>query len=296
MKLNGRTVGYAMITPAQIGQAVSEYLVANPDVVEDAVLTFMDKQNQPIACVYNGIELPPLPKWDNEAYPYAAMSVSFDSDGNPKSAYLALMPREGILMSTGDGKPLALHLSVGDTYLSSSWYSYNAGAFVFSEPKETMLTNEGQQGRIMNASAIKWTNYDISDSTSGELFLAASDPVPVYDDSDANTGLPVVDLDEYYDDMVEDGAQHPCPEAMAEILERCVTQGMPCIFKMLFEDGYAASYLCNCDMIMDLDQNFMGVWFSFYVGKLADNFYLYKYTFLKLYEDDAWQYVVEYNG
>lgn len=140
---------------------------------------------------YDGFVLPALPEWDKETYLYAAMSVSFDSDGNPRSAYLALMPREGVLLSTGEGMPLALHLSVGETYLSSSWYSYNSNEFKFSEPKETTLTNAAQQGRIMNANTLKWTNYDIIDSTTGKLFLAESDPIPVSGIVDYDGDIPI---------------------------------------------------------------------------------------------------------
>ena len=114
----------------------------------------------------------------------------------------------------------------------------------------------------------------------------------------ASAGLPVVDLDKYYDndEIVEDGDAHPCPEAMAEILERCSTQGIPCIFKLSFEDGYVASYLCNCDILSFDGKEFLGVYFIFYVGKLTDSLFMYKYMFIKLFEDDVWQYVVNYGG
>lgn len=43
MVINGKTVGYAMITPAQIGEAVKEYLAENPSVVDEAGFLLTDR-------------------------------------------------------------------------------------------------------------------------------------------------------------------------------------------------------------------------------------------------------------
>jgi hypothetical protein len=116
--------------------------------------------------LYNGVELPQLPEWDKETYPYA---------------YLYYGVNDGIYFSVGEhtlicfDKPLTRYdgyaLPQGNGFVR---YKSVNGAFV--------LLGEYQSGSLLSitdtyATAI-WSNKDFLYSD-GTLYLKASEPVPV---------------------------------------------------------------------------------------------------------------------
>lgn len=161
MKLNGRTVGYAMITPAQIGKAVDEYLATNPDVFA-----------KPVSCIYNGNELPPLPAWDKTAYPYAFIR-KFGID-----MYLVLSDTYEFHQHPTAG---TWCVKAADDYIN--YKSDRSGTLT-----ETVYAPWEQCEQVdIPSCAIKnviWANFNIVNSD-GSVYLAASDPVPVYPDGAA---------------------------------------------------------------------------------------------------------------
>lgn len=109
--------------------------------------------------LYNGIELPALPAWDKEKYPYA--SIADDGSGY---YYLDYSAKPTIVSAAGN---------VG-------W----GGAMYMCKQGQTDWVRDGVEGIIFPT--LIWANYDAyyADSAgdvAGTLYLPASDPVPVPD-------------------------------------------------------------------------------------------------------------------
>ena len=119
---------------------------ADPDVPDDPA-------GDPVAYLYNGVKLPPLPEWDREVYPYAVI-VQNNSDSEIYSFMV-------------DDEPFTVG-AAGDTerLFPGASYKHNDGEWVSAS------------GQI-NCKAI-WTNTDLY-TTDGALSLERSDPVPVYE-------------------------------------------------------------------------------------------------------------------
>ena len=124
-------------------------------------------EKQPVAYLYNGVKLPALPKV--EGYPYAIIR----SFPHYQYAYLSIAPEYvfttdwlGISAVVRFPKGLISYLVRwdGDDGLPSEW------------SEEAVISNSSDT----NLEAISWSNFDIY-TPSGDLYLAASDPIPVYE-------------------------------------------------------------------------------------------------------------------
>ena len=130
----------------------------------------------PIAYSYNGTVLPKLPEWDREQYPYAYIDY-YDSTGNSYSFFVTSKP----LRWYAGGFVIGFPLNDPDALASVFRWRYRpAYADGWYE------TGESDNAGIYYGGV--WTNTDIyypddySDETlAGTLFLAASEPVPVYE-------------------------------------------------------------------------------------------------------------------
>lgn len=113
--------------------------------------------------IYNGTELPALPEWDKETYPYAYLAVQGSS-----MAYLYMFrdPKHLIYDNLG---AMCTIVSTGETYLKSN----SIGGKDFGEPTEITATFDQPLH-----SAIAWANYNIL-TADGTVYLAASEPIPV---------------------------------------------------------------------------------------------------------------------
>lgn len=113
--------------------------------------------------LYNGIELPELPEWDKETYPYVFMYVI-----NYLGKYLATLycfSEPHHLTVPNDKGVYAIGVFLGEKYLTGG----------FSELTEE--TGTDPNGHRITTSP-HWANYDILNND-GTLYLAASDPIPV---------------------------------------------------------------------------------------------------------------------
>lgn len=107
---------------------------------------------------YNGVVLPTLPEWDKETYPYA------------------------YIWQTSSGKYSAVFVSA-PLYYNSGMYSDGVVSYLAYEG----ITAEGEWGeRVVSgnysvgvAVTLVWCNQDTMNED-GTLYLAASDPIPVY--------------------------------------------------------------------------------------------------------------------
>jgi hypothetical protein len=115
---------------------------------------------QPTAYSYNGVVLPKLPEWDKTVYPYVTITFSEYGFGYFFRGYTDAMLYNGEYGYFADGEASQRYCHLidgewGDLWTNSTSYS-------------------------VNTSSIVWTNTDILNED-GTIYLAASDPIPVYE-------------------------------------------------------------------------------------------------------------------
>lgn len=116
---------------------------------------------EPIAYLYNGVRLPKLPEWDRGVYPYAVIVVL--SNGTYRllctAEQVTHVYSEFILISN----TTANYTFISYDLVDGEWEQVNKGAMV---------------------PAI-WTNHNLyyheTEEEAGELYMAASEPIPVYE-------------------------------------------------------------------------------------------------------------------
>lgn len=108
--------------------------------------------------LYNGVELPALPEWDKETYPYANIIFFEDSMGKYYKLTASAEPVSGV---SADG-----YFSGFSGVAVQKW-----GVFDYETAWEEATLNN-TKGNII------WANHDIS-TEDGTLYLAATEPVPV---------------------------------------------------------------------------------------------------------------------
>lgn len=123
------------------------------------------KPRKPTAYLYNGIRLPALPEWDRGVYPYATIAVS--SGKYLFTAWAAKPYCSGnFALFAPEGEGRITHLSCWVSADNSGW-----GEFTYGE-----LADNGAG----SADKPFWADWDVLDEN-GNVWLAASNPVPVYD-------------------------------------------------------------------------------------------------------------------
>ena len=136
-------------------------------------------QSEPVAYLYNGVRLPKLPEWDKTAYPYAVISqLPVDSDVDYE---LAVYPNPATISDTtwwdGVSNTLVQKPSVPVYY-----YGFNIGD---ADWRSGTLTNY-DVGIVTPVSInggnfpLIWSNTDLKMESDNSVYLAGSDPVPVY--------------------------------------------------------------------------------------------------------------------
>lgn len=122
-------------------------------------------QKEPVAYLYNGVRLPKLPEWDREKYPYAYIWQA--SSGTYSLVFVnAPLYYQGEL----SGKDLICSNGIVSSYALEG------------------ITKNGEWGNRIVESTLSlevnvtliWCNTDVYDKA-GEVYLAASDPAPIYE-------------------------------------------------------------------------------------------------------------------
>ena len=103
--------------------------------------------------LYNGVELPQIPEWDKETYPYVAMTIS----ANVVNALMSTEP-----------------LGVDDFDLSDDRVGIKYYINTELNPDTWELAANTNIGYIKPF----WANYDVLNED-GTIYLAATEPVPV---------------------------------------------------------------------------------------------------------------------
>ena len=126
-------------------------------------------------CLYNGVELPALPEWDKENYPYATLHYvkgfrKYWLFVFPKTAYV--FESNGSLFFGGKD----------DDDVLVDAYQYNCqpggdswgGPTYWEHANSFIATLDGSESVAFRD---VWANFDVE--YNGTLYLAASDPIPV---------------------------------------------------------------------------------------------------------------------
>lgn len=171
------SVYLAASDPVPIGGSVPAPSVPTPSIDPTAMLLGWligkriagqrgNEKKEPVAYLYNGVRLPDINKvWtDKETYPYVAIGGS--SSGSYNLMAFSELPRhkspEGFYREDGE----KLHYCSWSRPVNfSNWIQPSVN------PWENLTTGIG---------TLKWSNFDVYDQD-GNIKLAASDPVPVYE-------------------------------------------------------------------------------------------------------------------
>jgi len=121
----------------------------------------------PTAYSYNGTVLPKLPEWDRETYPYAFIAQI-------SSSYRLIASVYPVRKTTG----------------LSPWWWYDGSTLQFAGDAVQFNCSDGLawgNGEVVSinasdASKMVWADYDVIHNNSGEVYFAASEPTPVYDE------------------------------------------------------------------------------------------------------------------
>ena len=119
---------------------------------------------KPTAYLYNGIRLPALPEWERGVYPYVYISNGFAGIGR---SYVYF---KNVKYGKTDGGNHCIIVPAG-TGMS--------GLYSNDQWKEPTVTTEDERMTVPNSTLI-WANFDVLNED-GTVYLAASDPVPVYE-------------------------------------------------------------------------------------------------------------------
>lgn len=118
-------------------------------------------KKEPIAYSYNGVILPKLPEWDREVYPYAVLQ----DNGNYHRLTISSKPIYG--KASGD----KVYFSTGSNAEGRTWELY---------PGDTEWDEGWWTPSVLVLVPVLWANHDVL-YEDGNLYLAKSDPIPVYE-------------------------------------------------------------------------------------------------------------------
>lgn len=181
------TLAYSKISVGETVWNSEEIVKQYPDIIAQlesriSALEAGGTGATPIACLYNGIQLPPLPEWDKAKYPYATIFVYEGGElfGSiiPASAVLYLYTARPAV--SGDSTELWMYQPGDIEYRIDAETIPNLAEF--EDWGSPIVLADSKGGGITN---IKWANFDLYyqtdiDGKKGQLYLAATEPVPVY--------------------------------------------------------------------------------------------------------------------
>lgn len=145
------------------------------------------KVKEPVAYLYNGVRLPKLPEWDKTAYPYAAIYTYHGASEAQNPIYRLIV---------SDGPFAIVHKTfvlLGKEYDALEWDGNYIAKWKIATWDYWDADGSGTGGSFFGledaTDAVVWTNTDIhyaddysTDETLADtVYLAASEPVPVYE-------------------------------------------------------------------------------------------------------------------
>lgn len=128
------------------------------------------ESGEPVAYLYNGVQLPPLPEWDKTAYPYAAIFKNIIG-----TAVLYIFEQKPYV-TIKTSVTAALSITSGSKYVYKGANSISNPTNGWNANTEYTATDD----QTMNIQSVIWTDFDLLNED-GTVSLSASEPVPVYE-------------------------------------------------------------------------------------------------------------------
>ena len=178
--------------PGEPGEVATMYLYGTPSESGNIGLRVGDT-----VTYYSGVVLPALPEWDKTVYPYAVI-VEYKATilNKENRAYLYLLKNQSDrYLQEGSIDTEYIYYHAGDMYYKAT----SAEDEPYTEWTESGILSEDKSFSLEN---IKWTNepiyyqYDNHYGASGDLALAASDPIPVGEIVDYIDDIPIYEQKE----------------------------------------------------------------------------------------------------
>ena len=134
--------------------------------------------SEPVAYRYNGVELPELPEWDMEAYPYAI--IAQNSDGDIYFECATKLMQYGTFTSGGVSYTNPHYLILAGEIASREYRFLSNNSW--GEPKTAVWDRTDKTTNLRSRTEkVIWCNTDIPNIDNNTVYLAASAPVPVYE-------------------------------------------------------------------------------------------------------------------
>jgi hypothetical protein len=152
--------------PAKMWENARSFLIGLAMAFAGKPLPISQGEKEPVAYLYNGVRLPKLPEWDRETYPYAA--IAWQNTANPQY-YLSCFSVEPIYKSAE---------TTTLKFVSDSCVRIQANMSLdntFGEAKTIKQIFNYDIDRVV------WTNFDLRNTATQEVWFYASDPIPVYE-------------------------------------------------------------------------------------------------------------------
>lgn len=163
---------------------IGDLIWTSHDILNSTDNTVYLATSDPVAVrayLYSGVELPILPDWDQETYPYATVVVSETFTG----LYFTTTPYS--IIATDDGK----YGIINRSEMTATVYKPQDDAW--SIIASDMTLEAGESAGSIDGWTV-WTNYDLLNSD-GTVYQAASNPIPVAatdTDTETETETPTI--------------------------------------------------------------------------------------------------------
>ena len=125
--------------------------------------------------LYNGVELPALPEWDKEKYPYATITDDYYGTDVIKVGYVLSLTDKPLIFTEGDENYPTMHHKVQVNYCRGlNWYYYpEKGELEWNTPLTFTSLHLWDDDKII------WSNHNIYLDNGTIFFAKCDDPVPV---------------------------------------------------------------------------------------------------------------------
>lgn len=137
-------------------------------------------KKKPVAYLYNGVRLPALPEWDKEKYPYAVIDEWESTfNGHAGKIYFLSFYTEKIVWKRESNKwympgKLVVYATTDSAKIAEYFDSFAPGEVGFN------MWGIAEEDDGIACDKVIWTSTDLV-FDDGTLYLAASEPVPVYE-------------------------------------------------------------------------------------------------------------------
>ena len=181
------------------GEQITGTIPTYDGAVTGGLILYVEREI--IGYSYNGIDLPTPPEYDTEKYPYAFISYlgGVVNGNNVRVAEFVVSEKPVLYDSNGSLKTPFLnggeyvHMILCNKAYADLWGWQYTGEWVVEE--------ERIGGNTHFAGNEFWSNHDILCKDSEEVFLSASEPIPIYEVSTYDyNGMVLQDIDGVWTD------------------------------------------------------------------------------------------------